>query len=39
MRLMRTIPALGAIPELICFYCAACRIAETIENDRKENVF
>jgi hypothetical protein len=34
MRLVRTIPALGGNPELLCFTCVACRIAETIEGSQ-----
>jgi hypothetical protein len=30
--LVRTIPRLGALPELFGFYCARCRRAETIEH-------
>jgi hypothetical protein len=32
MVLVRTIPRLGALPELFGFYCAPCRRAETIEH-------
>jgi hypothetical protein len=32
MVLVRTIPRLGALPELFGFYCARCRRAETIEH-------
>jgi len=33
MVLVRTIPRLGALPELFGFYCAPCRRAETIEHN------
>ena len=29
MKLVRTIPHLGGLPELLVFYCAECRQAET----------
>jgi len=32
MVLVRTIPRLGALPELFGFYCAPCHRAETIEH-------
>jgi hypothetical protein len=32
MKLVRTIPRLGALPEMFGFYCASCHQAETIEH-------
>jgi hypothetical protein len=34
MRLMRTIPKLGGLPELLVFVCDRCREVETIERDQ-----
>jgi hypothetical protein len=34
MQLVRTIPRLGALPEIFVFYCARCEEAETIVQDR-----
>ena len=34
MRLIRTIPHLGILPELRVFYCAACKEVETREEHR-----
>jgi hypothetical protein len=34
MQLMRTIPRLGALPEIFVFYCARCQQAETIVQER-----
>jgi len=34
MKLVRTIPRLGALPEIFVFYCAGCQQAETIVQDR-----
>jgi hypothetical protein len=31
MRLMRIIPKLGGLPELLVFVCMRCRAVETIE--------
>jgi hypothetical protein len=31
MRLLRTIPKLGGLPELLVFVCDGCREVETIE--------
>ena len=34
MKLIRTIPHLGVLPELLVFYCAACKEVETSEEYR-----
>jgi len=34
MRLMRTIPKLGGLPELLVFVCESCREVETVEQDQ-----
>ena len=32
MRFVRTIPAFGPLPELLCFYCDDCKTATAVEN-------
>jgi hypothetical protein len=39
MALIRTIPRLGSLPELLVFYCAKCQHAETlaqVDNSRQK---
>jgi hypothetical protein len=37
MRFVRAIPRLGALPELLGFYCAPCHQAMTIESNSESD--
>jgi hypothetical protein len=37
MKLFRRVPGFGGLPELLSFYCTACKTAETIENPKHFN--
>jgi hypothetical protein len=37
MQLVRTIPRLGALPELHAFHCIRCNHAETVERGERDS--